>query len=584
MQCPPEGGGWGNGDGKSDYTVYFYARFSQPLKQYGIWSADIPDGWIRKLDEVTSPEYQAVVAKADVKRGIGEAEGDHLGFFAEFAPEKNEAVMLKVGISFVSPEGARKNLQTEIGGWDFDLVCANARNAWNDALNKIAINGGTDDQKAVFYTALYHTMIDPRTFEDVDNRYIGGDKKAHVSSDFTKRTIFSGWDVFRSQFPLQTLINPTVVNDMLNSLITLADESGRGYFERWELLNAYSGCMIGNPAISVLADAYSKGIRGYDVEKAYQAALKSSERCGNGEQGFCMRADAPDSGSAGYAVGEFPISNTLELSYTEWCMAQLAKAMGHPADVEKYMKRSQSYRNLFDPQVGWFRAKNADGSWQDWPERGRLQEWHGTVECNPYQQGWFVPHDVDGMVALMGGREKALADLTEFFEQAPENMMWNDYYNHANEPVHHVPFLFNRLGAPWLTQQWTRTICSRAYKNKVEGLVGNEDVGQMSAWYVLAAIGLHPICPGDPRYEITSPVFNEIALQLDPEYASGKTFRIHAVNNSDENIYIQNARLNGIALDRCWLTHDEIISGGVLELEMGAAPNTHWGVGGSDGR
>ncbi|MBN2162751.1 MAG: GH92 family glycosyl hydrolase [Pontiellaceae bacterium] len=578
MVCPPEGGGWGNGDGKSSYTVYFYAQFSRPLKEYGIWTAEIPDDWVRKLDEVTGPEYQTRVAEATVERGVRAREGKHLGFFAEFGPEGDPVVLLKVGISFVSQDGAKKNLKAEMAGWDFEQIRLAAADAWNEALRSISVAGGTDDQKAVFYTALYHTLIDPRTFEDVDDQYIGGDQEAHVSANFTKRTIFSGWDVFRSQFPLQTLINPSVVSDMLNSLTTLADESGRGYFERWELLNAYSGCMIGNPAVSVLADAYAKGIRDYDLERAYRIALNSCERSGNEALGFCIRTDAADSGSAGYAVGEFPISNTLELSYTEWCMAQLAQARGNEEDYKKYMQLSRSYRNVFDPQVGWFRAKNEDGTWQDWPERGRLEEWHGSVECNPYQQGWFVPHDVDGMVELMGGREKVLADLTAFFEQAPENMMWNEYYNHANEPVHHVPFLFNRLGAPWLTQKWTRTIARRAYKNKVEGLVGNEDVGQMSAWYVLAAIGLHPICPGDPRYEITSPVFDEATLRLDPAYTSGKTFVIRAVNNSEDNLYIQKASLNGRSLGRCWLRHDEVAAGGVLELEMGEQPNKQWGI------
>lgn len=548
MKCPPEGGGWGNGLGKADYTVYFYAQFSKSLNKFGTWSADIPDGWSRKLEDVTSEPYQEVVANATLKEGITEEEGKHLGFFTNFSTEDNEKVLLKVGISFVSLEGAKLNLEEEIDGWDFNQVRKQAYDNWNNALQKISVKGGTDDEKTIFYTALYHSMIDPRTFEDVNNQYIGGDNLVHESENFTKRTIFSGWDVFRSQFPLQTLINPTVVNDMLQSLTTLAEESGKGYYERWELMNAYSACMIGNPAISVLADAYAKGIRDYDIIQAYKIANNTSERSGNEEKGFTVRSDAVDSGSAGYAIGEFSISNTLELSYTEWCMSELAKALSKEEDHEKYLKLSQSYRNVFDSEKGWFRAKNEDGTWKEWPERGRLEEWFGTVECNPYQQGWFVPHDVEGMVELMGGREKVLDDLTNFFEKAPENMMWNDYYNHANEPVHHVPFLFNRLNAPWLTQKWTREICRRAYKNKVEGLVGNEDVGQMSAWYVLAAIGLHQICPGDLRYEITSPVFNEIEIQLNEKHTSGNTFMIKANNNSSENIYIQSAKLNNTSL------------------------------------
>ena len=214
-----------------------------------------------------------------------------------------------------------------------------------------------------------------------------------------------------------------------------------------------------------------------------------------------------------------------------------------------------------------------------WPEDARTKEWYGCIECNPYQQGWFVPHDVEGMVELMGGREKVLADLNAFFDHTPENFLWNQYYNHANEPVHAVPFLFNRLGQPWKTQEWTRTICQKAYANRVEGLVGNEDVGQMSAWYVLAASGLHPYCPGDTRMEITSPLFERVVFRLDEDYYPGKTFTIEAHDNSPENKYIQRAKLNGKPYNRCWLDFADIAAGGRLELFMGSTPNEEFGVG-----
>ena len=221
--------------------------------------------------------------------------------------------------------------------------------------------------------------------------------------------------------------------------------------------------------------------------------------------------------------------------------------------------------------------KNNDGTWKPWPVKGRLAQDYGCVESNPYQQGWFVPHDVKGLSELLGGKEKMAADLENLFTNMPVNMYWNDFYNHANEPVHHVPFLFNRLSEPWRTQFWTREICRRAYHNKVEGLVGNEDVGQMSAWYVLAASGLHPVCPGDNRYEITSPVFEKIVLTLDPRYAKAKSFTIVAKNNSSKNIYIQSATLNGKSYQKSWILHEEIIKGGVLELTMGEKENRNWG-------
>lgn len=564
MHCTPEGGGWGDGDGNADYTVYFYARFDKPLKKHGIWSAEIPDDWKRKRDDVQSIPYQSRVAEAKVWPGRNELEGKHLGVFSEFETSQGEQVNLQVGISFVDMQGAENNFKKEIAGKNFDRVRREARAMWNTQLSKIALKGGTEDQKTIFYTSLYHTMIDPRIFTDVDGRYKGGDNRIHRNEGFTKRTIFSGWDVFRSQFPLQTLINPSLVNDELNSLISLADESGKGYFERWELLNAYSGCMIGNPALSVLADAYAKGIRNYDVSKALTYAINTSKRFGND--------------SLGYTPGALSISNTLEYAYTDWCIAQLANGLNRKETEQAYLAKSQAYRKIFDPEKGWFRPRKSDGSWEEWPENARTKEWYGTIESNPYQQGWFVPHDIPGMIELMGGKEKTLADLTDFFEKTPENMRWNDYYNHANEPVHLVPFLFNRLDAAYLTQKWTRYICDKAYRNAVEGIVGNEDVGQMSAWYVLAASGIHPSCPGSTRFEITSPIFQELSFQLDPNYFSGKSFRIVAHDNSADNIYIQRAVLNGKPYAKNYIDFADMVAGATLELYMGPNPNKDWGI------
>lgn len=565
MRCTPDGGGWGNGEGNADYTVYFYARFSKPLDDFGCWSADIPDSWSRKRDDVTSVPYLQHVAQAPVQKGKTEMQGKHLGFYAEFPTTEGEAVELKVGISFVDMEGAENNYQREIASKSFDQVRREADELWNRELSRIRIAGGTADEKTVFYTSLYHTMIDPRTYTDVDGRYIGGDLKPHVAdSAFVKHTIFSGWDVFRSQFPLQTLINPRLVSDELNSLISQAEQSGREYFERWELLNAYSGCMLGNPALSVLADAYAKGIRTFDAEKAFRYAVNTSRLFGND--------------SLGYTPGSQSIAKTLEYAYTDWCVSRLAADLGKEAESQLFYQKGQAYRNLFDSEKGWFRPRNADGSWVEWPQEGRLTEWYGCMEANPYQQGWFVPHDVPGMVELMGGREKVLADLKQFFDKTPSDFLWNVYYNHANEPVHFVPFLFNQLNEPWLTQKWTRHICRKAYFNKVEGLVGNEDVGQMSAWYVLAASGLHPDCPGNPRMQITSPVFDSIEFQLDPAYYPGKTFTVIAHDNSPENLYIQKALLNGQEYNKSYLDFADIVAGGKLELYMGSEPNEQWGV------
>lgn len=551
MRCTPDGGGWGDGEGHALYTVFFHAEFSRSFNDYGFWTADIPEGQSRHNKDVASEAYQQLLAKAKVIRGSQYLQGKHIGFFTEFPTEPNEQVELKVGISFVSLDGARRNYAAELKDKHFEQVRHEAREAWNRELSRIIIEGGTDDERTVFYTALYHTMIDPRIYTDVDGRYVGGDYKIHENTgDFTKRTIFSGWDVFRSQFPLQTIINPSLVNDMLGSLVSMAEQSGREYFERWELLNSYSGCMLGNPAISVLADAYAKGIYRGDIEKAYQYAKNSSAKFGNDKLGF--------------TPGTLGLSHTLEYAYTDWCLAQLAKALGKKADEREYMKKSQAWRLMFDKEKKWFRPRNEDGSWVEWPEQGRLEEWYGAMESNALQQGWFVPHDVKGMVAMMGGRKAVLKDLQWMFGQTPADMFWNAYYNHANEPVHFVPYLFNQLDAPRLTQCWTRFICAHAYKNKVEGLCGNEDVGQMSAWYVLSAAGIHQACPGDTRFEITSPVFHKVIFNL----PNGKQFVINAHDNSAKNIYIQSMELNGKPLRSYQIDYRDIMQGGTLDMKM----------------
>lgn len=564
MKCTANGGGWGNGGGKPDYTVFFYAQFSKPFKNYGVWSASIPVDQSRKREAVESSRYDSLILASEILTACKEKTGKHLGFYTEFPTENDDVVQMKSGISFVDMEGAEANLKKEIPNWEFNAVRKRAKALWNTSLSKIMVEGGTEEQKTIFYTALYHTMVDPRAVTNLDGSYMGGDDKVHSSSKFTKRSIFSGWDVFRSQFPLQTIINPVVVNDMINSLVTLAEESQNDYLERWEFLNAYSGCMVGNPAIVVINDAYQKGIRDFDIDKAYRFSKNTAEKFGNGE--------------ADNTIGRNDISRTLEYSFSEWCLSQFASSLNKKDDAALYAKRSQSYRKVFDPEKGWFRPRNPNGGWQTWPAKGRLQQEYGSTESSPYQQGWFVPHDLDGLVGLLGGKEKALEDLSALFENTRKDFLWNDYYNHANEPVHHIPFLFNRLGAPWLTQKWVREICENAYHNSVEGLVGNEDVGQMSAWYVLSSIGIHPVCPGDNKYEICSPIFNKVTIKLDGKYASGKTFTIVTTRNSRQNQYIASAMLNNNQYEKSYLTFQDIASGGILKLDLAPQPQKKWGL------
>ncbi|WP_372751882.1 GH92 family glycosyl hydrolase [Labilibaculum sp.] len=551
MKCPPEGGGWGAGQGKADYTVYFYCQFSKPLKDYGVWSADIPvEG--RKMRHIRKEAYQDAVKNAPRFKNAKEMQGKHLGFYTNFKTKEGEEVLVKSGISFVSVEGAEENLLHDIAHWDFDKVHNQSRELWNDALRNVSVSGGSEEEKTIFYTSLYHTMIDPRTFSDVNGNYIGADKNVHQSNDFTYRTIFSGWDVFRSQFPLQTIINPSLVNDEINSLLQMAELSGREYLPRWEMLNSYSGCMLGNPAVSVIVDAYEKGIRNYDIDKAFDYCKNSVDTFTNEPLGFIPKK----------------VSMTMEYAYSDWCMAKFAESQNKEDIAEEYYKRSNNYKNIWNEDVKWFRARTEDGKWTEW--KGKTTHGQGCIESNPYQQGWFVPHDIEGLKSLMGGENAYRDSLISFFEKTPEDFLWNNYYNHPNEPVHHVPFMLNTAGVPHLTQKWTRKICKEAYGVGAYGLCGNEDVGQMSAWYVLTAMGIHPICPGDNIYQITSPVFSKIEINLDSNYYKGKKFTIEAKNNSSENIYIQSMKLNGKVLDRFWITHEEIVAGGTLEMEMGS--------------
>ena len=575
--CTPEGGGWGHGGGHANFTVYYHAEFSKPLASFGIWSADLPETIAnppsdKHPDPLSDPAFLSACRNARVLPGLKEKEGMHLGFYTDFSTKAGEQVMLKVGLSYVGLQGARASLAKEIPGWDFDSVRRDTYDQWNQALSRIKVEGGTVAQKTTFYTALYHAMIDPRIFADVNGDYPGGDGKVHSTREFTKRTIFSGWDVYRSEFPLLTLIAPEVINDVINSWIELADQNGKHSFDRWEMLNAYSGCMNGNPAITVINDAYQKGIRNYDMDKAYGYAVKTAS-----------------TDHFGYAPGS--LSSTMENGIADWNLSQMATALGKKDDAAKYLARSKDYRNLFDPTVpwsydqdgkdcrpewkGWFHPKDKDGNWAPWQG---LKNNKGATEGSLYQWGWHVEYDIPGMMDLLGGRDVFVAKLTDFFDRTPDLSKWNDFDNPSNEPSHLIPFQFNRAGAPWLTQKWVRKICNEAYGSDYNGLCGDEDEGQMSAWYVLAAAGLAQSCPGDTRFEIFSPLFDKVTITLDPKYASGKTFTIVALNNSTNNPYIQSAKMNGICLDRCWLDFREITKGGTLELMMGPEPKRSWGL------
>ena len=572
--CTPSDGGWGNGDGKVEYKLHFHIEFSAPLKDFGVISIDLADGRLQGpsglvSDYFLTDDYYSRVKNANVIRNCTEQEGRRLLFFTEFPTHENEQVLMKAGISYVSMEGARANLQHDIPDWNFDQARSRARTLWNNALSGITIDGATESERTIFNTALYHTMIDPRSVVDADGQYVGADRKTSSSSSYTYRTIFSGWDVFRAEFPLMTILRPGLVNDEVNTLVDIAERSGKGYLERWEIMNAYSGCMDGDPGISVILDAYAKGIRNFDVEKAYAACRQTAAGTGTATN----RPDNDFYLENGYVPDQ--VSWTLDNTYYDWCVSRLAEYLGKNEDAKLFRARAGNYRNLYDREVGFMRAKDRSGQKLEW--KGETAFGQGCTESNPLQQTWFVPHDIYGLIDVMG-KEHFASTLEDLFERTPTTFGWNPYYNHSNEPVHHIAYLFVYAGQPWLTQKWVRRILQQAYHAEVNGICGNDDVGQMSAWYVLSALGFYPVCPGDNVYVLGSPLFGKAVIQLDPKWHKGSAFTIIARDNSPTNCYVQSARLNGNPLERAWITHSEITSGGILEFVMGPRPNLKWGT------
>jgi predicted alpha-1,2-mannosidase len=574
MRCPPAGGGWGNGQGKVNYTVFFRMEFSIPLERFGVWQIDVPDDAFPVRHGLAtsyfqSEQFRELVRNGKVLDGCREFDGNHIGFFADFPSLVSGGVLtIKSAISFVSIEGARKNLAHDISGWSFEEVRARGRDLWDHALSCIEIEGASDHQRKIFYTAMYHAMIDPRVIADVDGKYTGANETIYNSTGYAPRTIFSGWDVFRGEFPLMTLLNTKLVSDEINSLMTLAETSGKGYLERWEIMNAYSGCMDGDPATSVILDAYIKGIRGFDAERAYAACRQTATGIGNKTNRVANEFYMEH----GYVPGQ--VSWTLDDAYFDWCVGRLAATLGKADDARLFAGRAQNYRKIFDPRIMSMRAKDKNGEWIPW--LGETEFGQGCTESNPLQQTWFVPHDVEGLIELMGGAEEFSRRLEDFFEKTPDTFGWNAYYNHSNEPVHHIPYLFVHAGKPWLTQKWVRRILSHAYHDAVNGICGNDDVGQMSAWFVLSATGFYPVCPGSGIYILGSPLFSRAAIHLDEECYKGKTFEIVANGQAPDHPYIQSASLNGEPFSRAWLRHSEIAAGGRLELTLGPQPNFVW--------
>lgn len=490
--CDHRDGGWGRGEGKVDYTVRFRGLCSKPLD---------------RVEEDGGETNHTVRVRFQVAAG--------------------EAVTLHVAFAF------NEELPPAPEGLDFDAMRAAAKAFWRDALGAVDVAGGTPEERTAFATALYHAMIDPR---DV------GSGDGHV-----RRTVFSGWDVFRSEMPLLALIRPDIVSDLVSSMMETVTSGRRRTLPRWDIFGCDSGCMVGQPLVSVMAMAYERGIRTFDAETALRLAQET------------LAAESNDR-RRGYTPGS--LSETLEYAYADWCCGRLAELMGRADVAARHFGYAQAYTNCWSREVGWMRARTADGGWLAW--KGREASGQGCVESNPWQQGWFVPHDVEGLVRLMGGRAAFTRELGRFFAQVPDDFRWNAAYNHPNEVCHTLPFLWAFSDDPGGVDEWVGRIRRAAYGTGPFGLCGNEDVGQMSAWYVLAAIGIHPVCPGDGKWYVCTPLFEEARLSV----GGGRTFTVRCPPaRPGRPAGPRTLSLDGRRLSRRWLWTREIVSGGCLTFE-----------------
>jgi len=529
-----------------DQYIYYFIRFNRPVKQL----------YLAVNDTLVAHQTQARGKNIKVAFGFGKL-------------KDGDVLLVKTGISAVSTEGARENLNKEIPRWDFDTIRAQARTSWNKELSRIQVKADKVT-RTIFYTALYHTMIAPNLFMDVDGKYRGTDLKIHQAKGFTNYTVFSLWDTFRATHPLYTLIERKRDAEFIKTFIHMYENGGQ--LPVWELAGNYTGTMIGYHSVSVIADAWVKGIRGFDAEKAFEAMKHSAMEDHLGLASYKKHGYIPaDKESES-------VSKTLEYAYDDWTIAQMAKALNKPADYKYFIQRAQSYKNLYDPQTGFMTPK-IHGLWK-YPFNPTEVDFNYT-EANAWQYTFFVPQDISGLMKLMGGKEKFAEKLDRLFTTSskltgrdqPDITGLIGQYAHGNEPSQQIAYLYDYAGKPWKAQAMTQKIMYEMYADKPNGMAGNDDCGQMSAWYVLSAMGFYSVTPGSDIYAIGSPVLNEARLNLE----NGKTFIIKTKNLSKENKYIQSARLNDVAYNKSYLTQQTIMHGGELDFVMGPKPNKRWG-------
>ena len=547
-----------NGWARTNYT-YFAISFSKPIVHYG-------------CEEKAKVNYRGGYGKFNMKENFPDIGGRKIVAYFEFDPEVSQELEVKVALSGVSTAGALKNLQAEAASAGFDELASRASNTWNKALSVIEANGN-DDQLAMLYTSLYHTMINPCVYTDVDGQYRGIDQNIHTADGFTNYTVFSVWDTYRALHPLFNIINRQVNTDIAKSMMKHAEQSVHKILPIWSHMANENWCMIGYHSVSVLADAIAKGLP-IDKEEALAAMINSSTiPYLDGIKEYMEKGYVPleRNGSAG--------SLTLEYAYDDWTIYQTALRAGDDQVAETYKKRAANYNQVFDPSIGYARPKLKDGSFK---KDFNLLSTHGEgfIEGNALNYSFYVPQDVNGLIRNMGGEKSFIAKLDslftmhlpeEFFAQTEdvtkEGLLGG--YVQGNEPSHHIPFLYAWTSNPWKTQYWQREIMNKMYRNNIDGLCGNDDCGQMSAWYIFSALGFYPVCPGTDQYVLGAPYLPYIKLNLE----NGNTFEVKAPKVSDKNRYVKSVKWNGKPYDKGFITQQDIMNGGVLEFEMSSKPN-----------
>lgn len=538
---------------EAGFSGHFVIQLNEEIADYGVWdSTTIIPG--RKS---TKGQKHAV------------------GAWIKLASDKPGKILVKVATSFTSIDNARKNLAAEIPGWNFNEVRQASSDIWNQALGQIAVKGNNEKEKVKFYSALYNAHFLPRTFSDVDGSYprFDGDGQIMKMDHGTYYCDFSQWDTYRAVHPLFSILTPSRNGDMAHSLVLKGQQGGwLPIFPSW---NSYTAAMIGDHCIAMIGDAIVKDTPGFDYEEAYtlmrKNAFEANPDSGSYRDGKGRRAmesylkynyvPLEDQVTEAFHRRE-QVSRTLEYAYDDFVLAQVAKKLGKTDDYKALIKRAENYRNVIDPETGYARGRHADGTWIE--PFDPFASTSFICEGTPYHYTWYAPQDIAGLIRHMGGKERFINRLDNFFE--------GNYYWHGNEPGHHIAYLFAYAGEPWKTQKWVHDIINREYFTTPDGLSGNDDAGQMSSWLVFSMVGFYPVCPGMPYYVIGSPSFEESVITLE----NGKKFTIEAKGASEKNIYIQSATLNGQPYDKSYILHKDIMNGGILSFVMGDSPNKEW--------